>query len=180
MGWMLVILGAVLTLMAGRQVAGLFAADEGWMPVSATVLSARVSPAGGVTAAANRRPTGRNALSPQEHHVYQEVVYFVDGKRYSSALDRGRFESRAAAFAALTETEAPGSQISVWANANDPAEVVMQPARREAGLGSVTVFALLGMFAFPFGISIVRSASNNAGVSAVRPGRYHSRPLTTH
>ena len=179
MGWMLVILGAVLTLMAGRQVAGLFSADEGWLPVSATVLSTRVSPAGGVTRIAQHRPVG-SVSSSQEHHVYQEVIYFVHGKRYSAALDRGRFGSRAAAFVALAEAEAPGSRISVWAHANDPAQVVLEPVRREAGVGAITVFALLGMFAFPFGISIVRSASNNAGVPVLSPGRYHPRPITMH
>lgn len=180
MGWMLVILGAVLTLMAGRQVAGLFAAGEGWLPVSATVLSARVSSAGATAGIAQHRPVGRNTLSSRAHHVYQEVFYFVDGKRYSAALDRGQFESRTAALSALSRMEAPGTQISAWANANDPAQVVMEPVRREAGAGAIAVFALLGMLAFPFGVSIVRSASNNAGVPATRPRRMHSRPITIH
>ncbi|MCC7343250.1 MAG: DUF3592 domain-containing protein [Bryobacterales bacterium] len=180
MGWMLVILGAVSAVMAGRQVAGLFSAGEGWLPVSATVLSARVSLSGDVAGIAQHRPVGRQGHSYREHHVYQEVVYFVDGKRYSAALDRGQFESRAAALSALTQMESPGAEISVWANVNDPAQVVMQPVQREAGVGAIAVFALLGLFAFPFGVSIVRSSAKAAGAPVASPAGLHSRPVTIH
>lgn len=187
---MLVILGAVLALMAGRQVASLFAADEGFLPVSATVLRARVSPMNTVALntpdvnrsadVSRRKGIGPSARSTEAHRVYQELLYFVNGKRYSASLDRGQYESRAAALAALAHTESSGTQISVWANANDPAQVVLQPVQREAGAGAITVFALLGMFALQLGSTLVRSASNTAGSPATSPSPISSRPITIH
>lgn len=185
MGWMLVILGAVMALMAGRQVAGLFTASDGWLPVSATVVRSRVAPVGTVTlkTAANgarHNPQGQNTRSGQEHHVYQELVYFVNGNRYSAFLDRGQFGSRADALSAMAQIESSGSQVSVWANVNDFEQVVMQPVQREAGAGAIAVFALLGLFALQLGSTLVRSASSTAATPAASPSPLHSRPITIH
>lgn len=182
---MLVILGAVLALMAGRQVASLFAGGEGWLPVSANVLRTRVSPVttltvNNVDGVAQRKLAGQSVHPAQSYRVYQELVYFVKGSRYSASLDRGQFDSRANALAALAQCQGAGSRISVWANANDPAQVVLQPVRSEAGAGAISVFALLGMIALQLGSMLIRSVSNATGAPVNSSSPAHTQPITTH
>jgi hypothetical protein len=130
--------------------------------------------------AARRISHGQNAQSTQAHHVYQELVYFVNGNRYSALLDRGQFGSRADALSAIAQLEASGSQISVWANENDFEQVILQPVQREAGAGAIAVFALLGMFALQLGSTLVRSTTSTATTPAASPSPLNSRPITIH
>lgn len=148
MGWILVLLGALLAFAAGRQVANVLVAGDAWMPVPATVMRTRVASLNGAT--------GTQGLPIR---VMQEVVYFVGGRRYQAAVDLGRFEDRAAAVAATQAAERAGTSIQVWVNVNQPATPSRQPAQREASYGEIAVFGLLGLFAVPLGSSLIRSSA---------------------
>lgn len=172
MGWVLVLLGALLAFSAGRQVANVLVAGDGWMPVSGTVMRTRVASATGAG-----RTEVRPARTVAEARVIQEVVYFVNGRRYQASLDLGRFEDRAAALAAAQAAERAGSTLQLWVKANQPTTPSRQPAQRGAGYGKIAVFGLLGLFALPLGSSLIRSSGQRQGATSANAG---AEPMPSH
>lgn len=166
MGWVLVLLGALLAFTAGRQVANLVAAGDPWVSLPATVIRTRVASLAGSTSAQERT-----------FRVVQEVVYFVNGRRYQGSLDLGRFEDRASAVAAAQEAERTGASIRVWVHANQLAAPSRQPVQREAGYGQIALYGLLGLFAMPLGASLLRSSTRRQGSIATSGG---PQPITSH
>ncbi|MDZ7639276.1 MAG: hypothetical protein U5J83_13665 [Bryobacterales bacterium] len=175
---MLVVVGALLALSAGRQAADLFVADQGWIPASATVLRTRVA---AVNSSAGRSASGLLNASATSHRVYHELVYFVKGNRYSASVESGTFATRADALASLARSTPGGSAMHIWVNAKDFSQALTEAPQREAGAGAITVFALLGLFALQLGATLIRSGlrgENSARESASSP--IHSQPVASH
>ncbi len=164
-GWALVLVGTLLAIATGRQVANLFAAEDAWAETPATVIRTRISQTDGITGAASNSP-----------RVYQELVYFVDGNRYQGSLEIGRFENREAAAAFLKSAEAPGAKISVWVRVGSPDRIQRTATQQATSAGGITVFALLGLFSLQAGGSLIRSAGHKSNVASA----VHVRPITSH
>lgn len=164
-GWALVIIGTLLAIATGRQVANLFAAEDAWAETSATVVRTRISQSDGITATA-----------PHSPRVYQELVYFVDGHRYQGSLEIGRFEDREAAVAFLKSSQRPGAKVSIWVRVGSPDHIQLTAAQKATSAGGITVFALLGLFSLQAGGSLIRSAGRKSSLGSA----VHARPVTLH
>jgi hypothetical protein len=120
---------------------------------------------------------GRPTRAIVETRVIQEVVYFVNGRRYQASVDLGRYEDRAAAVTATQAAERAGASIPLWVNASQPATPSRQPTPREAGYGQIAVFGLLGLLALPLGSSLIRSSGQRQGGSSANAQR---EPMPSH
>lgn len=124
--WIMVLTGIVLAIAAGRETASLFAAPQAWVDTQATVVRTRV-----------REVRHRAPLSLREatagFQVTQEVVYFRKGSRYQESVSLGMFSSEAEAQTEARNAARPGSTLTIWVDAANPAQIRLQPATARSG-----------------------------------------------
>lgn len=172
LGWMMVLIGALLALVAGRQVSGLLAQNEGWTSVPATVQRTRVVQIPGMN-----QISGATHRHPRPVRVVHEVVYFLQGRRFQATIDLGVFEDRAAAISAARQAEAAGSSIDVWVDPQQLSVFRSKPSRGETADGATVLYGFLGLLALPLGVSLLR---NLARRQRPRTGSAQPHPLPTH
>jgi hypothetical protein len=172
LGWMMVLMGALLALVAGRQVAGLLAQNDGWTSVPATVQRTRVVQTPGMN-----QISGATQSHPRPVRVVQEVVYFLQGRRFQATLDLGVFEDRAAAIAAARQAETAGSSIDVWVDPQQLSVFRSKPSRRKTADGATVLYGFLGLLALPLGASLLRNLTRR---QRPRTGSAQPHPLPTH
>jgi hypothetical protein len=122
--WVMVLAGIVLAIAAGRETASLFAAPQAWVDTEATVVRTRV-----------REVRHRAPLSMREtsvgYQVMQELVYFRKGNRYQEVVSLGLFGSESEAEAVARKAARPGSTLTIWVDAGNPAQIRMEPVVAE-------------------------------------------------
>ncbi|MCW5963335.1 MAG: DUF3592 domain-containing protein [Bryobacterales bacterium] len=124
--WIMVLTGIVLAIAAGRETASMFAAPQAWVDTEATVVRTRV-----------REVRHRAPMSLRQatagFQVTQEVVYFRKGSRYQESVSLGMFPSEVEAQTEARNAARPGSTLTIWVDAANPAQIRLQPAGSGSG-----------------------------------------------
>ena len=164
-GWVLVLVGALLAVSAGRQVADFVSDGEQWVATNATVVRTRVIKANPTIQA------GKGVRSNGESlRVYHDLVYFREGSRYQESVELGMFPSPEEANSAIGSLARPGAQLRVWVNASNPRDVRLNPQSSRIGGWGVWLFLLMGLGALQGGWRMI-------GISAGPAVRLRERPV---